>query len=338
MKRLFISAFALALGACAAIYGVKSDDDVVPEPPKPSSVDATPPEPPGLGDAVAVASGIGHPRELATDGTSVYVATEEADGYGQIRGYPPNGGAPVIVFDHTYRSRGLGLDGTRVYWTGGAPSGGVSYVYAADRAGGGARSEMYIDDNGSDVYGTMAVLGTTVAWSDANRGGVVYRGRTDGAGVLVLADKQGLVTSLAISGAYVYWCSNNTLLRRSSDPNASIETLVTRGILSDVVVDGTTAFVSSDDGAVLAVDAAVTPPSVRVVADGLATPGALAVDETTLYVVSTAEHVVYALPRTGAGSKKVVAKAVEPYRLAVTATDLWIVDRGGGALLRAPKR
>jgi hypothetical protein len=316
----------LALGACG-LYGSSSDSSTGPSSSVGSFADAT---------SFSSRDTTGEPLDVVADEGGVFVLT----GDGRIVGFDRGATSARVVVAGLELPERIALDGSQVYFTSGNSSGGHSFVSSASRSAApdaAAPTRLYDTGSGAQAFPALAVQGATVAWASKNDGaGSLFRGDVQGAKPSKVATNQGVVDAVALDGAFLYWCDGKALLRKSSaEPDeAPPATFAVAGRCSGVTAAPGAVFFSSDDGTIRAADGS---PQGKVLADGLVSPAALAVDDRDLYVAAEGEHAVYAVPR-GGGGKAVLARGVGPFRLAATSTDLWIADRGGGTLLRVAKR
>jgi hypothetical protein len=280
----------------------------------------------------------GVPTFSASDGASVYLVVDRGNDRGAI--LRSEGGAPpTVLVDDVYRPTGLAVDGGRVFFAAGIPTGGHTVVRSIDKHSGGVQKDAFDTGWGSSAFTALALQGVSLAWaSKADEKGAVYRGLSDGTGVVTLATNQGPVGAVAVAGPWVYWARNNALLRKqtSASPEAEPQLVAMRGLFTSIASDGLDVYATSDDGTLVATTATSDVPVVRVLADGLLQPRALAVDPWFVYTVSTGSGSVVGVHRRSARRVE-IGRGGDPWELAVTGSSVWIIDRNWRVMTAVPK-
>lgn len=249
--------------------------------------------------AAPVVVPIGMPLYATSDGVAVYLVVDRGDDRGAV--LRSEGGGPLAVLqDNVYRPTGIAVDGGRVYFAVGNPSGGHTYVRSIDKLSGGKVLDSFDTGWGASAYTALAMQGSSVAWASKNdEQGAVYRGLSDGTGFVTLATKQGQVAAVAVAGPWVYWARNNALLRKKTDApkDGEPEVVATRGLFTSLRAEGLDVYATSDDGSLVTTTATDDKPTVTVLATGLLQPRALAIDPWFVYTISTGSGSVLAVHR-----------------------------------------
>lgn len=299
------------------------------------------PEPSGVSEPIALATGQNHPQGLIVDealGTIYWTnrGSFSAEGIpledGSLRGLPIDGGSPTVVLDGLAGARDLALDGGSYFFTSsgtGADDGRVLAVTPGEE--GTTTIDLCRDQDGplplSSPEG-VAARGNRVFFT-AFGTGEIHGATRDGAQCFPLRFADGAVQNypyrIELDGERVYWTNEGTA---SSDPpdgsvmalplngisptaELTAETLVSeevtpRALALELGGDGDATFVwyttFAEAGAIKRV-AAAGGEAVETMAAGQSYPNGLVIDETHVYWTNRGDGTVWSLPRSAAAGE-----------------------------------
>ena len=252
-----------------------------------------------------LASGSGQGRDIAADDTSVYWTEQvyachgdagDCIASGNVMRVPARGGTPTtLAAPHAY-PWGIAIDRANAYWV--DDSRAIMKVSLA----GGAPTTLA---TGEGFDSALAVDGSSAYWtslsSSASNPGTVQKVPLDGGTVTVLSSGRDTPVGVAVSSTNVYWQEG----ARSFGPQPILHALmsvptaggapatVEQGPLSGFVVDAANVYWARSataagnyvDGAI--VKAPLGGGSATTLVSGLSSPGAIAVDATSVYWVES---------------------------------------------------
>lgn len=282
---------------------------------------------------------VGSPTFAIGDGAALFLVVDRGDDYGAV--LRSDGAPPIVLANDIYRPTGIAVDGARVYFSSGNPSGASTTLRSIDKASGGDGRDSFLSGWGASAFSAVAIQGSTLAWSSKTGDAgsyTVFRGLADGTGVETSATNQSAVAAIAVAGPYVYWTQNTELLRKKAGApvEAPPERVDARGLFTSLASDGLDVYATSDDGTLITTSATDEPPTVKVLATGLMQPRGVAVDSWFAYVVSTGSATVNAVNRRSSRLVE-LGRGGDPYALAVTTGAVWIIDRANHAMTSVPK-
>jgi len=291
----------------------------------------------------AIATGRKLPGAIAVDDASVYWI----EGDGAAKRAPKSGGAPVDVGGGC-KAGAIAIDESRLY------CGGTGGTVTAFPLGGGAATVVA----GAQPVSDLATGGQHVYWTtyyglrpagDNDVGAVAgIAAGADGGGVLSIATKQRVPSSLAVDSSYVYWL---TLVDPAKDTGTSVMRAPLAGGAASVVATGSGASpsIGGSRNKAIAVDATsvywselagairkapLAGGAVTTIADGQDTPGAIAVDGSTIYWATVTA--IMEAPLAGGAPRTFVA-GENAGAIAVDDSHVYWTNTAKGTVARAPK-
>lgn len=290
--------------------------------------------------AQVLASGIPTVAYMATDGTSLYLASgghsNVAYTDGSVQSIPLAGGTPTVLVSNVPSVNGLSFDGTHVYFSSIGngnfdngflgrvlPQGGTYETFAANQP-----YCLYALQRGQRTYWLNA--GTASAsWAD----GAV---RVSIAGAASTIATETNPTGVDEGSGFVYWLSGGSpsggfddgALRRQPIAGGATETLVTTiPKAGTLIVAGGLVYYAEED-AVTQYDPG--PGQVTTFASHPADPGNFATDGTYLYWTQPGAGRVLRKNLAGGSEVVLVDALTQPFALVVDGSYLYISDRGTG--------
>lgn len=284
------------------------------------------------------------PFGLAADGDSVYFSTLAAAG--SIMRLPRSGGSPEPIAQNEPWPHDIAIDDTNVYWClNDAPSG---HLARATKAGGDRKTLANGIGNG---VGRVTSDGTFAYFTTGYNS--VFRVHVDGGSLSMIAAgryNSGTEDVAAFDGEVFWlnamWNANYTAklpdtgyLGRAPVSGSShvghFELSSYLSGLARVAVDQAYVYYVDNVAVYRAPRSGGEPLELALLADGTVQVVDLHTDGQTLYFADL--HAVYRLPVAG-GSVETLSHGWNSIRaLAVTDTDVYFTDYGGGAVLKVPK-
>jgi hypothetical protein len=296
--------------------------------------------PPQFGAPEVIASGPAGPSDITLDGTTVYwVNVGLATGQAQIAKVPKSGGVPAQIVENQMTLRGLEVTPTNVWcaeWWSDA-SGTRSYIVTAGKAANTASPPiLYKVDYAT--YFTIALQGTTIAWSSDETMGSIFRGDTLGNAKTTVATKQGQVGRIALDGNVTYWVSpqQSAVMRENG---GTVEVFAAgQSNPTDIALDADSVYWTCNDGSVKRLAKTSPGGQPTVIAGDALAPQGIALDATNVY---WAENDVGGRVRTapkGGGKVDTIATGQNPFDIAADASAVYVTMQGDGNIVRIPKQ
>ncbi len=328
----------------------------------PWSNTGTEPEPPGVAEPIALATGQNHPIGLVLDETSARVywtnrGSFSAEGIpledAELRGMPKEGGTPATVVEGLAGARDLAVQEGRLFFTAsgmGASDGRVLAVTPGSPA-----IDLVADANGP--IGLPVPEGITVrddvAFFTAFGSGEIYAARTDGSEFFALrfAAPQNYPYRIVADDSRIFWTNVGTagsdppdgavLMLDEINPTDELTPVVLadgeappRDLALELGADGSATAVwyttFADGGAVKRVGPAGGEEPVTMV-EGQSYPNGITLDGTHVYWTNRGDGTVMSLPRAaapGTAPTLVASGQVAPGPIAVDATHIFWANEG----------
>ena len=187
--------------------------------------------------ATCIACDTGYPRDLVTDGTSVYWTDQ---GNNQLRKAPLGGGGTVTTLWSGQVGRVVAVDAAHVYWWDRA----ATDVMQAGLDGSGATSIA----TGQPEVGSLAVHSGSLFWTTST---TVMQLDLAGSTLTTLASGLGEPRSVAADATHVYWAqgpwAGTNTLQRIPRGGGTIELLATAETFA-IAIDDTHVYVANNHG------------------------------------------------------------------------------------------
>jgi hypothetical protein len=298
---------------------------------------------------VMIASGQSRPNAIAIDETDVYWTNRDG---GTVMKAPKCGGPVTELASAQDTPTALALDATNVYWT---TEGGFSEATGAVQWT--PKSMTSVTPLASDQFAPQALAadGVDAFWINApvEYGGGLWRVPIAGGAAVQLAPAEGTSAALALSGATVYWATNQSddvkatpqaggaTITLSTGPGTGVTALATDAS-SIYWCSAGTPTLSYQDGSIM--KAPLAGGTAVALASNQAIPHGIAVEDEHVYWVNhgsvgynSTSGSVMKVSTLGGAATTLASSQGAPRAIAVDATDIFWVNTFEGTVLRLSK-
>lgn len=250
-----------------------------------------------------------------------------ANGAGDVRSQPKNGGATVNYYDGGLPIGRCAVDSAVFLLT---YSGGSAGVVGYPKAGGG--SVQVVSGQSGTPFGVVSKAGVFFTNRASNEIGTCTNAPCNGSPT-VLAAMQNDPWGITVDNVNVYWTNRGDGSVRSvaRSPGGQVSTLATQQSgPSGIAVDATDLYWANQSGTIMKLSLTTAGAAPQPIATGQSIPESLVIDDANVYWVNGGAGEVVKLAKAG-GKPLVLATAQNaPSDLAVDATHVYWATRGGG--------
>jgi hypothetical protein len=264
------------------------------------------------------------------------------EGDGGSDGAPPTLGQPIQLAQDQQSPSGIAVDETSVYWSNATQGMNMGTIAATAKTGGQA---VRVIVSGHSPGGSVQVDMTNVYWNEGQRiDGAPKTGGGPGYTVVdvddasFMCDNEGDVVALFVMGTVAYLSDACGDVGRVGTSTASPTVLAAnQNTIADVVADASFVyFGDSTANAILRVNASAVRASPEMFA-AAAAPGAMAIDDSTVYWISG--NNVMKLDKSSPGQTPTVLAPAQnsPVGLAVDSASVYWTNAGAGTVMQLAK-